>query len=199
MKLADLLKKIGVELTEEQTLKYEALEAAEKDLVPRSRINDKNKEIEDYQKQLDDIKNKYKDSEKLQKQLSEFEQKLETSKKEKEDIIKKNYMKEVASKFKAKDMEDLFKFVDHTKIKIENDTITGLEDQITELKTKKSYLFEAEQEPTKENTIKGAVPAPSQNNGSGKPVVYTKEQLSKMSPEEINANWDSISKQLGTL
>lgn len=33
-------------------------------------------------------------------------------------------------------------------------------------------------------------------DGGNKPTVYTREQLQRMSPDEINANWDEIQKQL---
>lgn len=193
--LKDLLAKLGIEMTDELQEKYDKLEKAEKDFVPRKRINDLNDELKNYQNQFKELEKKFVDVEPLQNQLKEFQAKVETMQKEKETILKKSNIKDIASKYKARDVEDLMKFIDDSKIKFENDSISGLEEQIDELVKSKSYLFETSEEPKLK--VKGATPVKTDKSNTS--PVYTKEMLQMMSAEDINKNWAEISKQLGNI
>lgn len=195
MKADEILKALGIELTEEQKTKLAELnDDKEEKMVPKSRLDKVIEERNEYKSKMDDLQKQFKDVEPLQKQLGDFQEKIVAMEKEKEAILKKNSIKEVASKFKARDIEDLMKFIDDSKLKIENDTISGLEEQVKELAKNKAYLFEVEE--TKPQ-LKGATPVVTGQTGT-KPV-YTKEMLSTMSPEDINKNWAEISKQLGNI
>jgi hypothetical protein len=55
-----------------------------------------------------------------------------------------NALKEALAGFKPKDAKVVSSLLDMTKIKYENDKITGLDEQITPLKTSHDYLFESD-------------------------------------------------------
>ncbi len=92
------------------------------------------------------------DADGLQKKLDELQGSYDTLKTESEKNLKevtRNMLLENAlGKSKAKDLNDIKKFIDMEKVIVDGEKLIGLEDQLTELEKNKGYLFNID-EPTK--------------------------------------------------
>lgn len=106
----------------------------------------------------DEINTRNKDLEELKKvDSNEIQNKLDTLQKDYDDLkvdsekqinqIKKDtQIKNALNKSNAKDFEDIIKFIDIDKISVDNGNLIGLSEQLENLKTNKSYLFNAQEE-----------------------------------------------------
>lgn len=71
---------------------------------------------------------------------SDYEQKLKTA----------AVVNALVTEYKPRDAKDILRFLDMDKISLENDTLSGLSEQIEPMQSQKSYLFEnAESQPNK--------------------------------------------------
>lgn len=94
-------------------------------------------------------------------------------------------IKDVALKYKAKDVDDILRFINKDKIEFDDDgNMTGVEEQIKNLSENKSYLFGSD-------TLEGRDPHLNKNDQSKK-TKFTREQVESMSESEILKNWDAI-------
>lgn len=129
----DALMKInGEDINKEKT----NTETVKNDLkVKEGLIEELNKKIKD----LDSV-----DIEKIKQE--QFDLGKAEGSKEFENFKKTSALKEALGGFKAKNVEDLQKFLDESKIEYEEKdgkySVKGVEEQIKELKENKSYLFE---------------------------------------------------------
>lgn len=119
---------IGLEKTKTETVKNDLK-------VKEGLIEELNSKI----KELDSV-----DIEKIKNE--QFELGKSEGSKEFENFKKTSALKSALSGFKAKDVDDLQKFLDESKIEYEEKdgkyTVKGIDEQIKELKENKSYLFE---------------------------------------------------------
>ena len=135
-------------------------------------------QLETAQATISDLKKNNVDNEALQNKVTEYETEIA---KLKDEAIKKdfNYRLEDALKgSKAKNVKALKALLDMDKVKLENEKLTGLEEQLTALKESDAYLFETEKQQPQQ--ISGLKPT---NTGSS-PKGITKEQFHKMSYSE---------------
>lgn len=128
-----------------------------------------NKKHED---DLADLKKDLKDHETLQEKITALEQENETAKetyeKEKEEI-KYNYELNAAiEKSGAKNSKAIMGMIDKDKIKLVNDTLVGLDEQLKELKETDAYLFNDEGNPGGTGSINGQRIDTLNNPGTGK-------------------------------
>lgn len=127
-----IMKANGDDINAEKT----KTETAQNDLkVKEGLIEELNKKIKD----LDSV-----DIEKIKQE--QFDLGKAEGSKEFENFKKTSALKEALGGFKAKNVEDLQKFLDESKIEYEEKdgkySVKGIEEQIKELKENKSYLFE---------------------------------------------------------
>ena len=119
---------IGLEKTKTESFKNDLK-------VKEGLIEELNKKIKD----LDSV-----DIEKIKQE--QFDLGKAEGSKEFENFKKTSALKEALGGFKAKNVEDLQKFLDESKIEYEEKdgkySVKGVEEQIKELKENKSYLFE---------------------------------------------------------
>lgn len=128
-----------------------------------------NKKHED---DLADLKKDLKDHETLQEKITALEQENKTAKetyeKEKEEI-KYNYELNAAiEKSGAKNSKAIIGMIDKDKIKLVNDTLVGLDEQLKGLKETDAYLFNDEGNPGGTGSINGQRIDTLNNPGSGK-------------------------------
>lgn len=149
--MKELLEKLAKgEITTEEVLK--AIDEADKEKVPRSRLNDKIDEVKELQgqlkdrdKQLSELSKKAKDSEELQATITQLQ---ETNKKTAEDYESKikaqtfDYALEKAlSGAQARNPKAVKALLNAESIKLDGDKLLGLEEQLKALKESDAYLF----------------------------------------------------------
>lgn len=147
--------------------------------------NEYKEQIKELNKELGELKDKAKDDDEVTEKIEELEIEIENKEKEMESLRKTNAIKFEILKNNPKDVADILPHIDNDVVKIEDNKIIGLEEQINDLRENKSYLFK-EEEPAGTGGSKG-------NSSKERPVI-TREEINNMSPEEINKNWDTISK-----
>lgn len=103
------------------------------------------KTVKKHEKDLGDLKKELKDNKELQEKIEALEEEnknaKETYEKEKEDI-KYNYeLDRAIEKSGARNSKAILGMIDKDKVKLVNDTLVGLEEQIKALKESDSYLF----------------------------------------------------------
>ncbi|UZT28562.1 putative minor structural protein [Bacillus phage vB_BceS_LY5] len=142
-------------------------------MIPKSRLDDKiaelnaaNETIKERDKQLTDLGEKAKGHEELQKQITDL---TEANQKAAEEyaatLAKKDYdhaLSKALSGTKAKNVKALTALLDLDKVKLEGESLTGLDEQINALKESDAYLFEVEQKQEEEPP---APPKPRFSNG----------------------------------
>ena len=159
-----------------------AIDEADKEKVPRSRLNDKNDEIKELKaelsnrdEQINGLKKAAKGNEKLEEQLKSLEQQNQ----EWEQKYKQTQI-DTAIKLAAKDAKDpadVLAFIKKDSLQLNEDgTIAGLDEALKSLKESKAYLFAEEQPPR----LQGRNPFPPQQQQSS----ITKEQFSKMTYQD---------------
>lgn len=200
--MKELLEKLSKgETTVDDVLK--AIDEADKEKVPRSRLNDKieevkelNKQLKERDTQLEDLKTKATGNEELQKTI----QQLQDQNKQ----LQKDYDKKIAQQafdfslekaladVKAKNPKAVKALLNTETIKLDGDKLLGLEEQLKALQESDSYLF-GDGEPA---GLKGRKP----NDNNEPPITgVTKEQFQQMGYKErvnlFNTNPD-LYKQL---
>jgi myosin heavy subunit len=181
--MKELLEKLANgESTVDDVLK--AIDEADKDKVPRSRLNDKIEDIKDLQKQLSDRDKQLKDlskkaegNEDLQNQIKQLQ---DDNKKVKDDYEQK--LKEKTFDFslekaladaKAKNPRAVKALLNREAIKLDGDKLLGLEEQLKSLQESDGYLF-GDNEPA---GLKGRQPNPPAQNHNKE---LSKEQFNQM-------------------
>lgn len=158
----------------------DAIDESKSGMVPRSRLNDKNAEIEELKaeitnrdNQIVELQNSVKDDSELQKELEEVKQ----SNAEWQDKYKQSQLNNAVKLAVAKDAndaDDILAFVNKDELELQDDgTVKGLDKEIETLKESKPYLF-ADNKPV------GNKPADGETMQTG----ITKEQFDSMSVAE---------------
>ena len=93
----------------------------------------------------------------------------------------------------AHDPDIVAGLVDKKQLKLQDGKLSGLDEQLKALKEQKAFLFK-QAEGGQQHTFKGVSPAEGSKGNAG--TVFTLEQIQKMTPEEINANWDAVSRSM---
>lgn len=149
------------------------------------------KDISERDKQLEALKKV--DAEGLKAEIERLQGENKTAK-EKFDSemakLKKNTAIDIfLSNQKAKNVKAVKALLDMEKVSIDGDNLIGIEEQLKTLKEAEPYLFGD----AKPKVGDGTNPPPN-NTETGK--TFTKEEIEKMTPEEINKNWESISQSM---
>src|SRR5699024_7741960 len=116
-----------------------------------SQIDDYKKQIADRDTQLEELGEKAKGKEELTAQIDELKQQNETTTNEYEEKLKQqafdHKLESALSGAKVKNTKAVKALLDMDTIKLDGDTLKGLDDQLNNLKENESYLFEAEEDP----------------------------------------------------
>lgn len=160
----------------------DAIDESKSGMVPRSRLNDKNTEIEELKeeiskrdKQIVKLQDSVKDDSEIQKELEELKnQNSEWETKYKETQLN-NAVKLAVAK-EANDANDILAFINKDELELVDDgTVKGLDEAIKTLKESKPYLFAS-------SKSVGKTPQGGGNPDSG----VTKERFDNMSVAERN-------------
>ncbi|MFH6536201.1 phage scaffolding protein [Staphylococcus aureus] len=158
----------------------DAIDESKSGMVPRSRLNDKNTEIEELKEEISKrdeqivkLQDSVKDDSEIQKELEELKnQNSEWETKCKETQLN-NAVKLAVAK-EANDANDILAFINKDELELADDgTVKGLDKAVETLKESKPYLF-ASSKPTGNSPQQG-------DNPTGKP---TKEDFKKMTYTE---------------
>nr|DAX90081.1 MAG TPA: minor structural protein [Caudoviricetes sp.] len=186
MNKEDLLK-LG--LTEEQAEKVLSANTEQlKGFIPKARFDEVNnakkqaeKDLSERDKQLETLKNSTGDVETLKNTIKQLQDENKASKEQYEASISKikldNAIDNALGNAKAKNSRAVRALLDMEKIKFENETLSGLDEQLKVLKEAEDskFLFEEIKEPAKPS-FSGVEPGASTgetNPGSGAPETYS--------------------------
>lgn len=182
--MKELLERLAKgESTLDEVLK--ALDEADKEKVPRSRLNDKIAEVKELEKQLkdrdtqlDDLSKKAKGNEDLMKQISDLQDlNKQTAADYQAKLDKQAFdfsLEKALADAKAKNPKAVKALLNTDAIKLDGENLLGLEEQLKALQESDSYLFGAEEQPS----LKGRKP----NDDPTPPATgLTKEQFKQMS------------------
>ncbi|HCY9779448.1 TPA: phage scaffolding protein [Staphylococcus aureus] len=144
----------------------DAIDESKSGMVPRSRLNDKNTEIEELKEEISKrdeqivkLQDSVKDDSEIQKELEELKnQNSEWETKYKETQLN-NAVKLAVAK-EANDANDILAFINKDELELVDDgTVKGLDEAIKTLKESKPYLF-APSKPTGNTPQDGDPPSP---------------------------------------
>lgn len=167
-------------------------------MIPKSRLDEKieelntaNDTIKERDKQIAKLGKAAEGNEELQKQITDL---TEANKKAADEyaaaLAKKDYdvaLDRALTVSKAKNLKALTALLDLDKVKLEGETLTGLDEQITALKESDAYLFEAEEQtppedeepPTAPNGRGPRFSNGQRNNQSANPADLIAAKLAK--------------------
>jgi len=181
-------------LPEETRNKYKDTDfVSSADYVPKDRFsqitnekNDYKKQLEDRDKQLNDLQGKVKDNEVLTKEIealktansttaADYEKKLQQIQ---YDVALSNALKDS----KAKDNNLIKALLDKDKLKVNGEEVIGLKEQLEAIKKDKDYLFEKEVPGT------GSFGTGGKGNSGGGEVKSLGERLAKSKADQVKSN-----------
>lgn len=150
-------------------------------MIPKSRLDEKIAEVNDYKQQLADrdtqladLQSKANGNEELQAQIQALQQQNEQVKTEyQQQLQQKEFdfaLTEALRDAKAKNPKAVKALLDTETVKFVDGKLIGLDEQLTALKTSDDYLFTSDK-------LKGGTPP----QGGTPPTTVTKEQFDSMS------------------
>lgn len=186
MEFKDIVKQFADGTADEQDV-IKAYEDATSNMVPRSRLNDKNEDIKELQAQLEERNNQIESLQSNVADESEYKKQLEELKKANGDWSTKYQESQLNNAIKlgvakdANDPNDILAFINKDGLELSDDgEVKGLEDAINNLKESKSYLF-ASNKPTGKTPLGGSDPTGG----------ITKEQFNAMNYTDKVALYES--------
>lgn len=158
----------------------DAIDESKSGMVPRSRLNDKNAEIDELKaeitnrdEQIVKLQDSVKDDSELQKELDELKDKNAEWQTKYQESQLNNAVKLAVAK-DANDADDILAFINKDELELQDDgNVKGLDKAIESLKESKPYLF-AESKPS------GRTPDDGKNVNGG----ITQEEFNNMSVAE---------------
>ena len=158
----------------------DAIDESKSDMVPRSRLNDKNAEIDELKaeitnrdEQIAKLQDSVKDDSELQKELDELKDKNAEWQTKYQESQLNNAVKLAVAK-DANDADDILSLINKDELELQDDgNVKGLDKAIESLKESKPYLF-AESKPS------GRTPDDGKNVNGG----VTQEEFNNMSVAE---------------
>ncbi len=160
----EFLKQLGLEdeaiekiMGEHGKTLNEYKEKGEKVDTLESQVNDYKNQLQQRDSQLQELGEKAKGNQELSDQINQLKQDNEQQKSEYEDKLSKqafdHKLENSLSNAKAKNIKSVKALLDFDTIKLDGDSLKGLDDQLSILKEKEGYLFEEEEKPAPTPTI----------------------------------------------
>ena len=116
--------------------------------IPKQKFDDVNKEKNEYKRQIENLnaelgnlKKAADDNKDIQEKIEKLEKEIGEKETAMEALRKSGAIKLEVLKANPKDINDILPHIDENIIKINDDGITGLQEQIDKLKKDKEYLF----------------------------------------------------------
>lgn len=201
MNIEEILKKhVGEDGTfNQEAAAKEIKEEQGKIFVPKSDFNAKNEELKTANETLTTLQKDNKDVEALQNEITSYKGKVEVLQKEQAETTKRYAIESALKDAGAKDVEYLaFKLGD---VEVNKDgTIKDLDNKIKSLQESTPDFFEVTAEPDDdEDKTPGAPGYRVIDNGldpGTSSKAYSFAELDKLTPQEINDNWEAVSATL---
>ena len=116
--------------------------------IPKNRLDAKIAELAEANEQIESLEKQVKDPSAAQKEVETLKAKIASMEAEAKNKQLKDAIQAQATQAKARDVDDLMKFLDMDKVVLKEDgTVDGLADQIAALQKDKAYLFDSVVEP----------------------------------------------------
>ncbi|MGM8212630.1 phage scaffolding protein [Virgibacillus sp. W0430] len=145
-----------------------------------SQIEDLQTQIKDRDTQLNDLSEKVKDNEELTNTIEQLKKDNKTATEELQQKLEKQAfdfaLEKAIANAQAKNPKAVKALLDTESIKLDGETLLGLEDQLTALKESDAYLFGED----KPRGLEGRQP----HVGGGEPKGLTRDDINKMSYKE---------------
>lgn len=168
-----------------------------KNAVPKTDFNSKVEELKTANETLTTLQKDNKDVEALQTEITSYKEKVETLQKEQAETTKKHTIESALKDAGAKDVEYLtFKLGD---VEVNKDgTIKDLDNKIKSLQEATPDFFETKSTESKnqDSTAPGYKVVDNKLDKGKQGTTYSFDELSKLTPEEINNNWEAVSTAL---
>lgn len=169
-----------------------------KNAVPKDNYNNVSNQLKTANATLKDLQEKTKDNPDIQKQLQDAQTAREQAEKDLQKLQTDVQLKEKLREAGAKDVDYMiFKLGD---IVVNKDgSIKDLDNKIKSLQEANPDYFESETDDKKSDKTP---PAPGYKvkdtklDGGGTSKTYTLDQIEKLTPKEINDNWEAVSAAL---
>jgi len=167
--------------------------------IPKEKFDEKSdkvtaleKQISQRDEQIEQLKEDTNASKELKSKIEELQEKNEKTKTELQEKLEQQKLDSEIDKAllknKAKNPKAVKALLEMGKVELTDDGVKGLEDQLESLKENDDYLFELENDSSSAgDDFKGG------NKGG---TTITMEQVDSMTEEEINDNWEAVSKVL---
>ena len=111
--------------------------------VPKNRLDAKIAELAEANTEIESLQAKVKDPSVAEKEVETLKAKIASMEAEAKNKQLKDAIQAEATQAKARDVDDLMKFLDMDKVQLdEAGNVTGLKEQIVQLQQDKAYLFE---------------------------------------------------------
>ena len=111
--------------------------------VPKNRLDAKIAELAEANTEIESLQAKVKDPSVAEKEVQKLKAKIASMEAEAKNKQLKDAIQAEATQAKARDVDDLMKFLDMDKVQLdEAGNVTGLKEQIVQLQKDKAYLFE---------------------------------------------------------
>lgn len=155
-KLKEILGESFNQIPEDIRKKYENIDLVDSSsYIPKERFDQVNNDKKEYKKQLDerdkqlnDIQGKVKDNETLNKEIEDLKTVNKKTTEDYEEKIKKlqfdTTLNNVLKNANAKDSKLIRALLDESKLTVDGDNVIGLKEQLEAIKKERDYLFEKE-------------------------------------------------------
>ncbi|MDT2485047.1 phage scaffolding protein [Enterococcus avium] len=164
-----------------------------KNAVPKDQYNNVSTQLTEANKTLKTLEETTKDNPDVQKELSSLKEKAETLEKENTDLKINGQVSAALQAVGAKDVEyATFKLGE---LEIGKDgKVKDLDNKIKDLQANlPDYFSKADEQDSKDPQQNGGYKVVDNKLPNGEPAkTFTRDEIGKMTPEEINENWDAI-------
>ena len=197
-KLKEILGESFNQIPEDVRKKYENIELVDScNYIPKERFDQVNNDKKEYKKQLDerdkqlnDLQGKVKDNEELTKEIEVLKGANQKTTTEYEEKIKKlqfdTVLHNALKGANTKDAKLIRALLDETKLTVDGENVIGLKEQLDVIKKEREYLFEKEVPGTGAfNTGGGQDPEPGKKMELGERLAKEKSEQMKAS-ETLN-------------
>ncbi|HHX0197875.1 TPA: phage scaffolding protein [Enterococcus faecalis] len=179
------------------------MEAANKEIdkefpvnaVPKDQYNNLSSQLAEANKTLKSLEAKTKDNPDVQKELADLKEKADALEKENKELKINSQVSAALQSAGAKDVDyALFKLGE---LELDKDgNVKDLESKVKDLKASIPDYFKAD-DPEDKKTQSGYKPIDTKLPGAQPPKSFTLEEIGKMTPQEINENWEAVGASLG--
>ncbi|HFI0351808.1 TPA: phage scaffolding protein [Streptococcus suis] len=159
----------------------------------QSKLDEAESKLKEANSTLDTLKKSNKDNEELQNELKMYKDKVTQLEAQAKESAKQQTIKDALVNAKATDVDYLMYKLGDVEL-AEDGSIKDLDSKIKDLQTNHPTFFQATEPEQANNGFKslGGADLPEGKRST----IYTQEDIARMTPEQINSNWDAIKSSL---